>query len=127
MKTAIALPIDQITKFCQHRQIINHREHPSFAFTVLSPLACYTIRERGQHYKKKMLFTKMRCSRSGFQQLFLVKNTHITVYKTVQSYTIIKSRSSKSRTRQYRFPTGIFAFPTLISTVLSCRLKQSIA
>lgn len=22
MKTAIALPIDQITKFCQHRQII---------------------------------------------------------------------------------------------------------
>jgi hypothetical protein len=36
------------------------RDHLSFAFTVLSPLACCTIRERGQHYNKKMLFTKLR-------------------------------------------------------------------
>ncbi|TAF92141.1 MAG: hypothetical protein EAZ19_10065 [Oscillatoriales cyanobacterium] len=33
-------------------------EHLSFAFTVLSPLAYCTIRERGQHYNKKNAFYK---------------------------------------------------------------------
>ena len=38
------------------------RDHLSFAFTVraLQELAYCTICERGQHYNKKMLFTKLR-------------------------------------------------------------------